>query len=145
MDIIDQLVPPDNAAAVNKWRWFVAIGVVVSLTANAAIFSYMLGNLPGAGKGFATMEEFAALKDQQKQMYLNDLTQRLNNTRVLQCEAVIEGNQSAMVFTYNRLTMLLDDFRMAAGYDYNIPECFELVPEIRRTIPTPTPPASSAR
>jgi hypothetical protein len=145
MNVIDKLVPPGDPSAIHKWRWFVAIGVVVSLMANAAIFSYILGTLPGAGKGFATMEEFNDLKNQQKRMYVNDLTQRLNNTRITQCEAVIEGNQSAMIFTYNRLSMLLDEFRVAAGYDYNVPECFELVPEIRRNIPTPTPPASLAR
>lgn len=140
-DFLKELVPPDDPAAVGRWRWFVAIGVIVSLMANAAIFAFVLGKLPGSGKGFATMENFYALKDQQKQMYLNDLTQRLNNTRITQCEAVIEGNQSAMVFTYNRLSMLLDEFRRAADYDYQVPECFELVPEIRRSIPTPTPPA----
>lgn len=145
MDIIETLIPPDDPNAVGKWRWFVAIGVVVALTSNAALFAYMLGSLPGAGSGFATMEEFIALKNQQKQMYLNDLTQRLNNTRISQCEAVIEGNQSAMVFTYNRLAMMLDEFRVAAGYDYRVPQCAELVPEIRQNIPTPTPPASLAR
>lgn len=145
MDIIEKLIPPDDPKAVVKWRWFVAIGVVISLVANASLFAYMLGSLPGGGKGFATMEEFYELKVQQRQMYLNDLTQRLNNTRISQCEAVIEGNQSAMIFTYNRLRMMLDEFRVTAGYDYRVPECSELVPEIRRNIPTPTPPASLAR
>lgn len=138
VDLLDKMIPPDDPRALNKWRWFVAIGVILSLCGNVALFAYLIG-APGAGQGFATMEEFAILKEEQKQIFLDNLTARINNTRVTQCEAVIEGNQIAMTFTYNRLQMLLNDFRARAGYDYYVPDCRELVPEIRSTVPTPTP------
>ena len=89
--------------------------------------------------GFASAVEVAQAQETLKEVRLDQVRNRIDQKRLQQCQAIMEGNGRAMQANYEQLQILVNIHLTMSGVAYRIPDCGELIPYSTETVRAPTP------
>lgn len=135
------VVPPEGADALVQrgWQWRVAVSIIGLYGAGAIAGMLALGMVTGIG-GFASNDAVQKTQDVVKEIRLEQLRDRIDQTRIRQCQAIMEGNRVAMNVLYVQMQQYVNQHFALALYQYRVPDCGELVPYTAGLVaPTPKP------
>lgn len=109
-------------------------------TIQAIVIAAAVGQVYGFS-GFAQARDFEQAQQVIKEVRLDQIRNRIDQTRQRQCQAIMEGNRPAMQVTYEQMQTYINQHYSMAGFQYRVPDCGELIPYVGQTIrpPTPTP------
>lgn len=126
--------------AVFRWRQSVALAIVVLAGVEVMFILLALGYLSFMGlNGFASVADIQPLVKQGMETRITQIETRITADRTLQCQAIMQGNQAAMNYSYFRLQEDVDAYKSASSYSPRIPGCDELIPSVSIGINAPTP------
>lgn len=139
--ILDWVVPPEGADAEQQrdWQWRVAMAIIGMYGAGLAGSMAAIGLIAGIS-GFASQQSVTQMQQVVTEIRLEQIRDRIDQTRVRQCQAIMERNVIAMKELFGQMQSYINQHYVLAGYQYRVPDCGELVPYTAGlTAPTPAP------
>lgn len=137
-------------ATIFRWRQSVAIAIIILGAVMIVFIVAAIGWLSFGGQGisgFAFASDVQVLIEQGKATRIVQIESAITQDRTLQCQAIMEGNQSAMNYSYFHLQGDVDQYTSIPPHIVpRIPTCDELIPAASGVrAPTPTPSAGAAQ
>jgi hypothetical protein len=145
------LIPPRDGDAERSYKWRVTVATLIFALGGVTLANTVLtwGMVPWIFLGFARVDtvvgierdqvEFARKADVAKitaqidrigealtMAQIATLDQQIYNLRVMQCNAIKNGNREASLSHGDQLRSLQAQFRVLAQYDYPLRPCSEL-------------------
>ena len=138
--IFDWVVPPVDAGGDKQrdWQWRVAMAIIGLYGAGIGAGMLAMGLVAGVG-GFASRDAVQQTQDTVREIRLEQLRDRIDQTRIRQCQAIMESNRVAMNVLYVQMQQYVNQHFSLAQYQYRVPDCGELVPYTAGVIVAPTP------
>ncbi len=139
--MLDWIVPPEGAGAEAQrdWQWRVAMAIIGMYGAGLAGSMAAIGLIAGIS-GFASQQTVTQMQGVVTEIRLEQIRDRIDQTRVRQCQAIMERNTVAMKELYFQLQGYVNQHYALAQYQYRVPDCGELVPYTAGlAAPTPAP------
>lgn len=146
--LLDWLIPPAgaDAEAQRDWQWRISMAILGIYVVGALAAAASLGQVFGVS-GFASATAVAQTQEMLKAVRVDQVKNRIDQTRVRQCQAIMEGNRVAMQATYEQMQDYVNQHFSLAGFTYRVPDCGELIPYASNQLqpPTPQPTLSNAK
>ena len=144
--ILTGLVPrpiPGEDPSLLVWRYAVSFTITLIGVILVLYIMFATGLFADFGlSGYAKAVDVQSLMQQNTEARLTQLETRISSDRQLQCYAIMEGNQRAMTFAFEKLQADINEYtRQNKGNPPRIPDCQELIPSVMVNLPAPTPSA----